>query len=153
MPIRPNIPWKRYWFPLGGLTNEGFIADPESVFGRHLNPNLCLLDNLIGRRFLVLCGEPGMGKTHVTTDFFSHTTPITSDAALLLVEFRNVADTDDFKDKTFRSLIWNDWIKSDRQLTLVIDGVDEGLLMVRNFVDFLAKNYGMVSHWIVLIWS
>jgi len=35
--------WKRFWCARGGsinLSDGGYLADPESVWGRYLNPDL-----------------------------------------------------------------------------------------------------------------
>jgi hypothetical protein len=56
----------RYWTPRGGdaLSLSGdFLVDPESEFGRALNPAVRRLDDLADVPCLVLLGEPGSGKS------------------------------------------------------------------------------------------
>jgi hypothetical protein len=64
---RPWISWKRWWTPLGGPIHleqaGGFLTDPLSEFARFYPLNVFRLDDLLQRHCVVLCGEPGLGKT------------------------------------------------------------------------------------------
>jgi len=58
--------WKRFWCPRGktiNLSDAGFIYDPESKYGKHLNPDLVTFDRLSEKPCLALLGEPGIGKS------------------------------------------------------------------------------------------
>jgi len=63
----PNVfNWKRFWCPRGGtfnLSDKGFLSDPESTWGKYLNPELVTFRQLAEIPCLALLGEPGMGKT------------------------------------------------------------------------------------------
>jgi hypothetical protein len=63
----PTYPWKRFWAPRDGqidLSDEGFLADPESEsFWYSPNPDLKAFDQISALPCLVLLGEPGIGKS------------------------------------------------------------------------------------------
>src|SRR5687767_2462345 len=58
--------WRRFWclreesYSLG---DAGFLIDPETEYGRHLQPNAIALNRLDEAPCLVLLGEPGIGKS------------------------------------------------------------------------------------------
>lgn len=143
MPDTTLIPWHRFWCPLGGVIHcgdnngAGFLTDPEEEFGRHANPNLSRLSTLLqDAGLLVLCGEPGIGKS---TELASIRPLLeaASDGPLIWIIFRDVANTADFRQQTVASTGWQEWSAGADRLTLVVDGVDEGLLRVPNFVNDL----------------
>jgi hypothetical protein len=138
------IPWKRFWVPLGGSIScgndgQGFLDDPESEFGKRLNPTVYELTTLLERSPLVLCGEPGLGKTTALNDIRGH---IADGEALLWIEFRAIPDTSTFIRRTIGTDTWKQWETSGARLTLIIDGVDEGLIKIPDFLNFLRAELG-----------
>ena len=134
------IPWKRFWVPLGGSISrgndgQGFLDDPESDFGRHLNATVRELDTLVERSPLVLCGEPGIGKTTALANL--RTKLEAKHDAILWIEFRAIPDVGTFVRRTIDTPTWKEWQASGTRLGLVIDGVDEGLIKIPDFVSFL----------------
>lgn len=139
-----TFPWARYWVPLnsricmgsGWDDTPGFLADPEDGFlGKHENAHLLPTVKLLAVEpgCLVLCGEPGMGKSQTLRSHYE-----TRDGAQLLrIEFRDVPDSGRFERLTVQSPGWSTWRNGTEMLTLVIDGVDEGLIKIAGFVDFL----------------
>jgi hypothetical protein len=116
----------RIWHPIGMLAwerfcclqgtdvycapfGDAFLTDPESDFGAHANAHLVKLEQLLDRPCLVLCGEPGIGK--------SKTLP--SEENLIWVEFRSIPDIGTFIRRTLDSEKWCAWRKSNERLTLV----------------------------------
>src|SRR5277367_4941727 len=66
MATDPHFPWTRFWCPHGNRTallDGGYLSDPESEFGRRVNPDLVHFSEISKIRCLVLLGEPGLGKT------------------------------------------------------------------------------------------
>jgi hypothetical protein len=62
------IPWKRFWCRFGGPIHvgehvQGFLTNPENEFTKFYNPELFTLDQLATEPCLILCGDPGIGKT------------------------------------------------------------------------------------------
>ncbi len=142
----PVFPWVRYWTPsnksiqLGassfwGGDSDGFLADPEDKLLGAENRHLLSTERLLEPRpgCFVLCGEPGMGKSRAL------------DAALktsanphrIFLEFRDIATWDQFCRQTFDSALWRNWREGSHLLSLVVDGVDEGLIKIDGFVGAL----------------
>lgn len=143
MPTRPWITWDRWWTPLGGPIHleqaGGFLANPVSEFG-HLYPlNVFPLDNLLGRHCLILCGEPGMGKTAELDELEKRSSNNSNQPEILRLNFRSCLDASDFQRKTFGSDRWDKWKRSKTALRLIIDGVDEGLWLAPNFLDWFVE--------------
>lgn len=139
----PIIPWKRFWCPMGQAINCGesgrdFLSDPEHDFGRILNPSVMGLEQLLDKPCLVLCGEPGMGKSKAIElarqEIISRSG---ADPNPLWINFRDIPTEQVFHRKTFHTLKWKSWLESDAKLTLVVDGIDEGLMRVPNFIPYL----------------
>jgi hypothetical protein len=65
------ILWKRFWCRFGdaihvGEDRQGFLTDPEGeLFTRSYNSHLFTFDKLLSEKCLILCGDPGTGKTTV----------------------------------------------------------------------------------------
>jgi hypothetical protein len=59
--------WKRFWYPRGKALNlsdsNGYLADPETPWGRAVNPELAELEEMSEIPCLILLGEPRMGKS------------------------------------------------------------------------------------------
>lgn len=141
------IQWQRFWCPLGsvihcGLEGQGYLTDPTDKYGRHANPNAKSLFQILPKIGpLVLCGEPGIGKTMelenagVAFENDRHQ----QGGHLSWIVFRDVADSADFRRLTVDSPDWQAWRgnSSTMTMTLVVDGVDEGLLRVPNFINDL----------------
>jgi hypothetical protein len=133
------ISWKRYWVPIGGSIScgedQGFLDDPESELGGQLNPAVCELDTIMDRSPLVLCGEPGIGKTTVLQSVRAKIEG--ANASSIWVELRSVPDAGTFLRRTVETETWKEWQNSEKGMALVIDGVDEGLMKIPDFVSFL----------------
>lgn len=141
----PVIPWKRYWCPLGqpincGASGREFLADPEGDFGRIWSPNVFELAQILDRPCLVLCGEPGMGKTKAIemARIMIISRPGTDPEPIWLA-FRDIPNEQVFHRETFETAKWQSWLKSESRLTLIIDGIDEGLIRVQGFIPYLAR--------------
>lgn len=139
----PIIPWKRYWSPLGkeitSFSDDGFFPDPDHSFGRHLNPAVLSTEQVLDRPCVVLCGQPGIGKTTV---LLSARTAIESrpgaDPRPLWISLRDIPSVEIFHRKAFETDKWRAWLnQADARLTMVVDAIDEGLLRVPNFISYL----------------
>jgi hypothetical protein len=137
---RPWISWTRWWTPLGGPIHleqaGGFLTDPRSEFARFYPLNVFQLDDLLQRHCLVLCGEPGMGKTAELNELEERLAAPSNAAKILRVNFRSCLDAADFHKKVFQSADWKVWQQSPHHLRLIVDGVDEGLWLAPNFVEW-----------------
>ena len=137
---RPTLPWRRYWVRFGEAIDcgeeRGFLTDPEDRYGRHANPNVARLDSLLPRVGpTVLCGEPGIGKSTELEGVRAVLAP--EGEFLRWIVFRDVADVTDFRRRTVDHTLWKEWRVGSGRMNLVVDGVDEGLLRVPNFINDL----------------
>jgi hypothetical protein len=140
---KPIIPWKRFWCPFGetihiGEHAQGFLTDPESQFYKAYNQNLFTLDQLLGESCLILCGDPGMGKSTViqqAQEALKKT--LAEDGYLIFLDFRDLPTEAVFERRTVHSAEWRRWRSSTGTLVLVVDGVDEGLVKIPGFIGYL----------------
>ena len=152
-PNRPILPWKRFWCPLGaeincGTSGDGFLTDPEDEMGRIFNPNVKEIDQLLDLPCLVLVGEPGLGKTTalkaIRSDLASQ---LPSEKNLIWEDMRSVPDAATFRRRVFEADGWTTWRSSQHEkLILVVDGVDEGLMRISNFLPFLTREIEGAPH-------
>ena len=140
------IPWKRFWCRFGGPIHvgdqvQGFLTDPEDEFTKLYNPELFTLDQLAAESCLILCGDPGIGKSTVIQQ---HKDTLKSSLGerghFILIDFRDVPSDTAFNRWTIDSPEWQQWRASTERLLLVVDGVDEGLVKIPGFVSYLAAS-------------
>jgi hypothetical protein len=140
---KPLVPWKRFWCQLGkqvhvGNEEPGFLTDPEGQFTRFYNPHLRPLDGLLDEACLILCGDPGSGKTtelERTKARFEES--LQTGDHMISLEFRDIPNEAVFARRTFDSPIWREWRNSSGRMTLLVDGVDEGLIKIPDFLSYL----------------
>ena len=62
-----HLLWPRFWSPRKSRahgTSGEFFEDPQGLVGQHLHPQAAILPEITPETWLlVLCGEPGLGKT------------------------------------------------------------------------------------------
>src|ERR1700743_407747 len=110
-----NIPWKRFWCPLGESIScddngKGFLFDPESDFWRPINPNVSEIGQLMDRQCLILLGEPGMGKSNTLRSARGKIESSFGEGRpALWLEFRDIPDTGTFIRRTIETSAWKDW--------------------------------------------
>jgi hypothetical protein len=140
------FPWSRFWVPSNGAIQlggswwggdtDGFLADPEDDFiGKHGNAHLRDTKSLLKSRpgCIVLWGDPGMGKSRVLTAYHQGE----PDPNRVFLEFRDISTLEQFRYHTLDSDIWKYWRSGNHLLTVVVDGVDEGLVKIDGFVGAL----------------
>ncbi len=138
------FPWKRYWVPLHGKIHledrGGFLADPADGFGKYLNPDVRTTELVVppGPGLTVLCGEPAMGKTVALESYLQAERLRVPAAAIIKLAFRSIPNDRVFEKQTTDSPAWAAWRAAAGEMTLVVDGVDEGLQKIAGFVDYLA---------------
>jgi hypothetical protein len=139
------VPWKRFWCRFGDAIHvgeHGFLTDPDEEFTRFFNPHLATLDQLLSERCLILCGDPGIGKT---TELQQAKSAIQLNLRegdqVIWLEFRDIPSESVFFRGTFDSAVWRAWRSSAGRLVLVVDGVDEGLVKIPDFVSYLAGQF------------
>jgi len=143
---KPIIPWKRFWCRFGDAIHigdehqgQGFLTDPDRDFTRFYNPHLFTFEDLVREKCLILCGDPGTGKSTALLQAMPFLeNALGRDAKLIWLEFRDVPNESVFARRTFESDSWKQWKNSSGKLALVVDGVDEGLVKIPGFVSYLA---------------
>lgn len=106
----------------------------------YANPTVAQLAGLLPQTGpIVLCGEPGIGKSTELANIRAsiEAAGAASGEIYCWLIFREVADLVDFRRRTVESGPWQQWRAGAMRLTLVVDGVDEGLLRVPNFLNDL----------------
>jgi hypothetical protein len=140
------LPWKRFWVPLGseiscGISGQGFLDDPERT-PVSLNNAARHLGNLLSERCLVLLGEPGLGKSTALEQAFPGICPPSDgDATTIWIRFRDIPDASVFIRRVLESPRWRSWLQGDYGLTLVLDGLDEGLIKIKDFLSFVTSEF------------
>lgn len=123
--------WKRFWCPRTaqiGLSDRGYLVDPESEWGKHYNPGLVGLEAIADIPCLILLGEPGIGKSQEMENLRSYTeTKINSTHTIFELNLRSCTSLkeDLFQDEEF--IAWKD---GTHHLYLFLDSLDEGLLEI-----------------------
>jgi hypothetical protein len=122
--------WKRFWYPRDGdvyVTDEGFLRDPESDWGRFENTDVVALSSLLDKPCLVLLGEAGIGKSTELKSLGSGTGGDGSGQALRL-DLAQYGDEAALRSDLFESPLFRDWRSGDDLLTVVLDSLDEAML-------------------------
>lgn len=142
-----ELNWIRYWCPYPGRihcgTSGAFLTDPEEKFFGSENSHLKKTDTLLPVLGpLVLCGEPGLGKSTELQGLSAKCTK--EEGALLSIDFREIADFSSFSRTVFDSPQWVEWVAGENRFTLIIDGVDEGIMRIPPFVESLTRELRQV---------
>ena len=136
------VPWERRWLPLDTDREDsdlgtGFLESWRELLGISPQDGPKRIEELLGFRCLVLCGEPGMGKSKALElhraqieekarqkgEFYSRSFREAIDPAHLLLDLKTSSQ-------------WQKWTGGS-ELMVVIDGVDEGLALASHFVSVL----------------
>jgi hypothetical protein len=140
--MQSPVPWKRFWRRIDvngndSLSGDGFLEVWRDVFGDGSHDSLKSLDELLDFECLVLCGEPGMGKS---TALEQCRPQIQTDAeqagSLYWRSCREVFGPEHLLQDLKCSRQWTDWL-AGKSLALVVDGVDDGLAIAADFVSIL----------------
>lgn len=124
-----------------GEDGRGFLSDPKSEFGKFQNPSLRSLSALVPSTGpLILCGEPGIGKSAELTRLHQElTTDQQNETSFLKLNARqHVGDMAELREHTVKSDLWMDWRKGTHILTFMLDAIDEGRVRIPALVSQLA---------------
>jgi hypothetical protein len=139
------LPWQRFWAPWGTEVRSigdgrGFLENPEGRWGRIFNPAVRTIQAIAVKPFLVLSGQPGLGKTteieRLTADRSSW---LAVNERLIHLRGREIPDATELRSLTVESVIWRDAINAGDRIRLVVDGVDETLSWFPTFLPVLRK--------------
>jgi hypothetical protein len=139
-----RLPWKRFWVPWDGnircgYDGRGFLDDPDQLWGKVTNPQVRSIDELLIKRCVILSGHPGIGKTveiEQAQDKFS--TQRQPPDELFFFHCRAIASVEMLRAETVAHPRWVRARAANGDITLIVDGIDEGLRKVPEFVSGLA---------------
>ncbi|MDX9732576.1 MAG: hypothetical protein RBU36_00490 [Thermoanaerobaculia bacterium] len=117
--------WTRFLVPRDGrltLADDGFLADPEGLFGRAANADLQRLEDVMGFPCLVLLGERGIGKSR-TLKALAASEPGPERSAV--VDIGGVASDEALEAKLKRNPDYVAWKGCGGKLFLYLDSLDE----------------------------
>lgn len=142
---RVRYGWRRFWcLPTASvaLTPEGFLTDPEdsSLLPVSANPAAMPFDGIDEIPCLALLGEPGMGKSaEIANQAIQQRSRGDAVLAFHLRDYQSdlMLRHDIFEHPDFRS-----WAVGDGLLTLFLDGLDEGLLSIKQLATLLPAQLG-----------
>jgi predicted NACHT family NTPase len=135
--------WRRFWCPRDAafsFSDGGYLYDPESEYGRVVNPHVVTFGDICAVPCLALLGEPGIGKStalQAEYDRLAHEV-LAAGESLLRLDLKEYASDvrlirDSFESDTFRA-----WLDGSHVLHLFFDSLDEGCLEIRNLASVLA---------------
>ena len=139
------VPWERLWLPLDTESEErssssGYLENWEDIFGFPSKDGPKQLPELLSLRCLVLCGEPGMGKSKVLELCQPQIEEKARQAGeLYWRSFREAISPAHLFEDLKSSTQWQRWIGGS-ELTVVIDGVDEGLALASSLISVLVAD-------------
>lgn len=142
--VENRIPWTRFWVPWNGRIScdsdgKGFLHDPKSF----LKADFALyeLPQLLKYNFLVLSGPPGIGKTIELKNIQDHLAQnVVDPETIIAFHCRCIGSDTSLYRETIASPKWEKATKNNQSITLLIDGIDEGLARVPTLLDSL-------THW------
>jgi len=142
--MKTLVQWKRLWRPFDGRSkdvndNDGFLVNSTDLIGFASPDDPKSLNELLDVRCLVLCGEPGMGKSKALEQSRPEIEKKAghSGGGIYWRSFREAFDPAHLLQGLKTSVQWEQWIKGN-ELTIVIDGVDEGLALASNLITVFA---------------
>src|SRR5260370_3724770 len=136
------VKWERDSVLLGvgiSVGPGGFFSGMKWYFPP-ASGSLKTLGDLWDLPFVVLCGEPASGKSTLL-ELYSQSFKQDPEKVrqFLMIDFRTVLDAADFREPLYRSEIWEQWLSGDYPLHVVVDGVDEGVLKIGDFLPKLVQ--------------
>src|SRR6266536_1281503 len=125
-----QFPWKRFWLERGGavsLIDEGFLYDPKTEAGQHVNPGLAPLCISPDKFCTILLGEPGMGKSSEMELLIPQ---VPSFDTVLSINLLSFGDEGRFVSSVFGPRQVQEWKEGHKTLHLFLDSLDECLLRI-----------------------
>lgn len=140
--------WKRFWIPSENqdsvnLSDEGFLYDPDSEYGKYYNPNAVSFSKISEFPCLILLGEPGIGKSSTIKEESNLEEIRIKEKGdyLLKLDLNSFSDINYFKKELFENETFLKWKSSDKKLYLFLDSFDECLLRTDAFSKLLINEF------------
>ncbi len=144
---KDQLPWTRFWSPRNSRDHKPsreFLEDPYDAYAKYLlekSDATPLAEILPKTGLLVLCGEPGLGKStelRTLADELSKGTKATE--KLIYLEARQFDSFPDLQNHLEVLDLWQAWLIDQQRTTIFLDGLDEGLIRMPTLVGRF-RNY------------
>jgi predicted NACHT family NTPase len=135
--------WKRFWCPRETeyrLGDNGFLTDPDDDYGKFSNLNLISTENLHTQQYLILLGEPGIGKSFEINNFYNQCVTQAKNENLF-IDLKSVGDENRLLSKIFEDEKFTRWAKGTHCLHLFLDSLDECLLRLDTVTSLLEEKF------------
>ncbi|MGA2322891.1 MAG: hypothetical protein ABSG22_03485 [Sedimentisphaerales bacterium] len=135
--------WKRFWCPRETeyqLGDNRFLTDPDDDYGKFSNPNLISTENLHTQQYLVLLGEPGIGKSFEISNFYNQCVTQFKNECLF-VNLKSISEGTRLYSKIFEDEKFIRWTKGTHYLHLFLDSLDECLLRLDTVTSLLEEEF------------
>jgi predicted NACHT family NTPase len=142
--------WKRFWCPRSGkinLAGFGYLYDPDTDFGRYLNPDLVTFDAIAHIPCLTLLGEPGIGKSSaIKAEKEKINAKIQQEGSKLLwLDLRAYGSEERLIRNLFESRTFQAWTQGNYRLYVFLDSLDECLLRINTLAALLVDELSNYS--------
>jgi hypothetical protein len=136
--------WKRFWSPRDRkiyLSDDQYLPDPESQFGKVLNPDLLSSSEIAAKPCLVLLGEPGIGKSRALNTAYDQCLQECRGTGDLVekLDLRSYGDEKRLVDDLFNKDATREWRAGGQRFHLFIDSLDECLLRIDTLASLLPE--------------
>ena len=138
--------WKRFWCSRTGsfnLSDGGYLADPDSEWGRLFNPEVVSYESIATIPCLVLLGEPGIGKTRSiqTAQSAIYEKIKEADDQILCLDLRSYSSEDRLIRNLFENTTFLSWARDKHRLHVFLDSLDECLLRIDTLAALLIDEF------------
>lgn len=135
--------WKRFWCPRErnfSLADYGYLYDPDTEYGRHINPDVVSFERIADIPCLILLGEPGIGKSSaLQTEKDDISAKIKQQGHTSIhLNLRSFGSEDRLIRSLFEHETFKSWKDSSHRLYLFLDSFDECLLRIDTLSTLLA---------------
>jgi predicted NACHT family NTPase len=140
--IEKKYDWIRFWGPRDGkfmVNGYGALEDPLGPYGKLINPQAKLVEELRDSNCLVLLGEPGSGKSEELKMHASMIAKTHANDSVLTFQLRDYQTDARLCRDIFENQVVRSWLTGDHNLYLFLDSLDEGLLTVNTLATLLGE--------------
>ncbi|AIQ12610.1 NACHT domain-containing protein [Paenibacillus durus] len=131
--------WERFWCNRSGtfsLTDNGFLYDPLSQYGRIANPGVKTIDELHEIRCIALLGEPGIGKTQALQRIVGS---YNAQSNIIFINLRSygIGSEERLIKELFRNSKFLKCQESNEEVYIFLDSLDECLLRINHMAALI----------------
>jgi hypothetical protein len=131
-------PWQRFWCSRGGqlqLDSAGYLIDPNSPYYEYYPHKAISFEKMDEEPCLVLLGEPGQGKSAAIKDAINL---LPTSSKRIILDLKGESDFARVIRKLFECDQFRDWQRTEEDLYIFIDSLDECAIRLNNLSKLLA---------------